>query len=147
MESSLNELRNEPKIIKNGVLSKLHHKHNFLLNPIALLSLSPPSLSLSLTHTHTSCTKSHSILYMVLERLVNCSKPILACCAYADVHEEPVDPCSSNPAQFVSQRRRNHKSTNMNMQMGNTLPTEKLNRNYFAPWEYKMHQYLICQGY
>ena len=31
--------------------------------------------------------------------------------------------------------------------MGNSLPTEKLHRNNFASWEYKMHQYLVGQGY
>ena len=27
------------------------------------------------------------------------------------------------------------------------LPSEKLDRNNFASWEYKMHQYLVGQGY
>ena len=31
--------------------------------------------------------------------------------------------------------------------MGSALPTEKLDRNNFASWEYKMHQYLVGQGY
>ena len=31
----------------------------------------------------------------------------------------------------------------MNTQMGSALPTEKLDRNNFASWEYKMHQYLV----
>ena len=31
--------------------------------------------------------------------------------------------------------------------MGNSLPSEKLDRNNFAFWEYKMHQYLVGQGY
>ena len=31
--------------------------------------------------------------------------------------------------------------------MGSALPTEKLDRNNFASWEYKMHQYLVEQGY
>ena len=35
----------------------------------------------------------------------------------------------------------------MNTQMGSTLPTEKLDLNNFASWEYKMHQYLVEQGY
>ena len=35
----------------------------------------------------------------------------------------------------------------MNTQMGSTLPSEKLDRNNFASWEYKMHQYLVGQGY
>ena len=35
----------------------------------------------------------------------------------------------------------------MNTQMGSALPTEKLDRNSFTSWEYKMHQYLVGQGY
>ena len=31
--------------------------------------------------------------------------------------------------------------------MGNSLPSEKLDRNNFAFWEYKMHKYLFGQGY
>ena len=31
--------------------------------------------------------------------------------------------------------------------MGSALPTEKLDRNNFTYWEYKMHQYLVGQGY
>ena len=31
----------------------------------------------------------------------------------------------------------------MNTQMGSALPSEKLDRNNFASWEYKMHQYLV----
>ena len=39
------------------------------------------------------------------------------------------------------------KKFNMNTQMGSALPTEKLDRTNFASWEYKMHQYLVGQGY
>ena len=37
----------------------------------------------------------------------------------------------------------------MNTQMGSALPREKLDRNNFASWEYKMHlvQYLVGKGY
>ena len=35
----------------------------------------------------------------------------------------------------------------MNTQMGSALPREKLDRNNFASWEYKMHQYFVGQGY
>ena len=35
----------------------------------------------------------------------------------------------------------------MNTKMGSALPNEKLDRNNFASWEYKMHQYLVGQGY
>ena len=35
----------------------------------------------------------------------------------------------------------------MNTQMGSALPTEKLPMTNFASWEYKMHQYLVGQGY
>ena len=35
----------------------------------------------------------------------------------------------------------------MNTQMGNSLLSEKLDQNNFAYWEYKMHQYLVDQGY
>ena len=35
----------------------------------------------------------------------------------------------------------------MNTQMGSALPSEKLDRTNFASWEYKMHQYLVGQGY
>ena len=31
--------------------------------------------------------------------------------------------------------------------MGSALPTEKLDRTNFTLWEYKMHQYLVGQGY
>ena len=31
--------------------------------------------------------------------------------------------------------------------MGSSLPSEKLDRNNFASWEPKMHQYLVGQGY
>ena len=37
--------------------------------------------------------------------------------------------------------------TTMNTQMGSALPSEKLDRNNFASWEYKMHPYLVGQGY
>ena len=35
----------------------------------------------------------------------------------------------------------------MNTQVGSALPTEKLDRTNFVSWEYKMHQYLVKQGY
>ena len=35
----------------------------------------------------------------------------------------------------------------MNTQMGSALPSEKLDRNNLASWEYKMHQHLVGQGY
>ena len=35
----------------------------------------------------------------------------------------------------------------LNTQMGSAIPSEKLDRNNFASWEYKMHQYLVSQGY
>ena len=35
----------------------------------------------------------------------------------------------------------------MNTQMGSALLSEKLDRNNFASWEYKMHKYLVRQGY
>ena len=35
----------------------------------------------------------------------------------------------------------------MNTQMGSALPSEKLDRNKFASWKYKMHQYLVGQVY
>ena len=35
----------------------------------------------------------------------------------------------------------------MNNQMGIALPTEKLSRTNLTSWEYKMHQYLVGQGY
>ena len=31
--------------------------------------------------------------------------------------------------------------------MGSTLPTENLDRNNFASWEYQIHHYLVDQGY
>ena len=31
--------------------------------------------------------------------------------------------------------------------MAGSLPIEKLNRNNYASWSYKMHQYLFGQGY
>ena len=35
----------------------------------------------------------------------------------------------------------------MNTLMGSALPTEKVDKNNLASWEYKMHQYLVRQGY
>ena len=35
----------------------------------------------------------------------------------------------------------------MNTQMSNSLHSEKLDHNNFSSWEYKMHQYLVGQGY
>ena len=35
----------------------------------------------------------------------------------------------------------------MNTQMESALPSENLDQNNFASWEYKMHQYLVRQGY
>ena len=35
----------------------------------------------------------------------------------------------------------------MNIKMGSAFPTKKLDRTNFASWEYKMHQYLVGQGY
>ena len=35
----------------------------------------------------------------------------------------------------------------MNTKIGSALPTEKLDRTNFASWDYKMHQYLVGQGY
>ena len=35
----------------------------------------------------------------------------------------------------------------MNTQMESALPTEKLDRNNFAAWEYKMYQYFVSQSY
>ena len=35
----------------------------------------------------------------------------------------------------------------MNTQMGSALPSKKLDRTNFPSWEYKMHQYLVGQGY
>ena len=35
----------------------------------------------------------------------------------------------------------------MNTQMVSGLPSQKLDRNNFASWEYTMHQYLVRQGY
>ena len=82
---------------------------------------------------------------MVSERLVAWSKPIYMWCSYVGIHEEPVDRCSRDPTQFVSQRRRRRKLTpikltTMNTQMGASF--EKLDRNNFASLEYKMDQYL-----
>ena len=31
--------------------------------------------------------------------------------------------------------------------MGSSLPREKLDRSNYSSWEYKMHQYLVGQGY
>ena len=39
------------------------------------------------------------------------------------------------------------KKFDMNTQMGSALLTEKLDRTNFVSWEYKMHQYLVSQGY
>ena len=31
--------------------------------------------------------------------------------------------------------------------MASSLPTDKLNRNNYVSWSYKMHQYLLGHGY
>ena len=46
-----------------------------------------------------------------------------------------------------SEREEEEETDTMNTEMGSALPTEKLDRNNFASWEYKMHQYLVRQGY
>mgnify|MGYP006970522917 CR=1 FL=1 len=43
--------------------------------------------------------------------------------------------------------RRRKPTPTMNTQMGSLFPTEKLDRNNFASWVYKMNQYLVKQGY
>ena len=35
----------------------------------------------------------------------------------------------------------------MNTKMGSAFPIDKLDKKKFASWEYKMHQYLVSQGY
>ena len=35
----------------------------------------------------------------------------------------------------------------MDRSMASSLPTEKFNRNNYASWSYKMHQYLLGHGY
>ena len=35
----------------------------------------------------------------------------------------------------------------MDRSMASSLPTEKLDRNNYASWSYKMHQYLLGHGY
>ena len=61
---------------------------------------------------------------------------------YADDKEEPAH-------QTENKKKENNfdQSIIMNNQMGNSLPSEKLDRNNFASWKYKMHQYLVGQGY
>ena len=45
---------------------------------------------------------------------------------------------------FEREGKQEKKSTStMNTQMGSALPREKLDRNNFASWEYKMYQYLV----
>ena len=109
------------------------------------------SLSLSLIHTHTHT----SILLYIWERLVAWSKPIHVCCAQAHIHEEPVDRCSSNLHSSYHREEeevqhcitKKKKKSNMNTHMGSALPTENLDRAMFLCWGYKMHQYLVAQGY
>ena len=51
-------------------------------------------------------------------------------------------------ADYQQNRLTNREEINtMNTQMGSALHTEKLDRTNFASWEYKMHQYLVGQGY
>ena len=51
------------------------------------------------------------------------------------------------PLHSVYSKREEEEVDTMNNQMGSALPNEKLDRNNFASWEYKMHQDLVRQGY
>ena len=44
----------------------------------------------------------------------------------------------SSHSKKEEEEEEEHFDTTMNTQMGSTLPSEKLNRNNFASWEYKM---------
>ena len=40
-----------------------------------------------------------------------------------------------------------NKKNRMDRGMASSLPTEKLDRNNYASWSYKMHQHLLGDGY
>ena len=40
-----------------------------------------------------------------------------------------------------------NKKNKMDRGMASSLPTKKLDRNNYASWSYKMHQYLLGHGY
>ena len=48
---------------------------------------------------------------------------------------------------YSKRRRRRRGKQHDEYSNGSALPTKKLDRNNFASWEYKMHQYLAGQGY
>ena len=80
--------------------------------------------------------------------LVARSSPSACAVSYAD-DQEPVIAIVASLHSSHSKREEEEEenfNTTMNTQMGSTLPSEKLDRNNFASWEYKMHQYLVGQG-
>ena len=64
--------------------------------------------------------------------------------SYADDQEKALAIVA--PLHIVSLRGEEEEEEidTMNTQMGSALPNEKLDRNNFAFWEYKMHQYLFA---
>ena len=54
--------------------------------------------------------------------------------------------CRSLTIKHNQPNDREEKQT-MNTHMGSVLLVEKVERSNFASWEYKMHQYLVSQGY
>ena len=75
---------------------------------------------------------------MVSELLIFWSNPFTCVVLYADdqAHQTEKKKKENNFNQL----------TIVNTHMGQPLPSEKLDRNNFASWEYKMHQYLDGQS-
>ena len=48
---------------------------------------------------------------------------------------------------FKGKTYREEQGQKLDRGMASSLPTEKLNRNNYASWSYKMHQYLLGHGY
>ena len=107
-------------------------------------------LSLCLSHTHTQipylirCTESSLPRFFTWYQsgLVARSSPS-ACAVFYDDDQEPAH-C------YIAYSKREEEEdfdTTMNTQTGSALRSEKLDRNNFASWEYKMHKYLVGQGY
>ena len=102
-----------------------------------LSSIASSSLSLSTCLTQFTSTAQHhlrhSFLNMVSERVVVWSNSLNCVVLHTDDQEN----------RFINWEA----NDTMNTQNGSAFPTKKFDRTNFASWEYKMHQYLIGQGY
>ena len=115
----------------------------FLLIQSTVFSISILSslyLTLSLWYTHVHLPLHYTIDSTSLHGIGACGSLIQA----HRIQRRLPYHCS-NDLQFASSKE--NKKFNKNTQMGSALPTKKLDNTNFASWEYKMHQYLVGQGY